>query len=534
MSELWRRLIFLFRRERLERELEEEVQFHLEMKAQQNRAAGMDDQEAWYASRRTFGNAAILREASRDAWGWVWLEDLARDIKYAARSLRRSPGFAAVAVVTLSLGIGVNTAMFSVLYGTCLAPLSYTEPDRLVDVSMMQTTGRKLDAGTSLPNLREWQAQSRSFEGLAPHRLQFFVNLTGHGEAEEVHARRLSSDLLRLLGVPPLLGRWFVPEEDAASGPRSALIAYSLWQSRFGGDPHAVGKRVFVDGEAFTIVGVMPPRFAFPPLIGPTTWNPVLWLSLNLPPDLAGERDNHSLGVVGRLKRGVSMEQAQAEMDGIAGRLAKAYPKENGEWPAAKVSRLSDVRWVKEFRSTLWLLLGAAGLVLLIACANVANLLLARGAAREREFAVRRALGVSRGRLVRQLLTESFLIAGIACAAGVVLAYWSLPVLKSLLEGRPRVDEIAIRPAVLGFAVGIAALTSILFGLLPAIRVGNIEPLLRTAARGVSPRQRLRKALVTVEIALGLLLLSAAGLLIESFWRPRTSILASASSMFSR
>ncbi len=516
-SQIRRRLAVLFRGSAFDSDLEEEMRSHLEMQAEENEAGGMSANEAYYAARRQFGNATLFQETSREAWGWRWVDEFAHDVRYAARGIMRSPGFAAVAIITLALGAGANTAMFSVLYGTCLAPLPFADPDRLVDVSMLQVTGHKFDAGTSMPNLREWKAQSVSFERLGTHRQQFFVNLTGHGDAEEVHAWRLSSDLMRVLGVPPALGRWFVPEEDTAAGPRSALLAYHLWQSRFGGDPNVVGQQVFVDGEAHTIIGVMPPRFAFPPLIG--TWNPVIWLSLNLPDEKpADERARHSLSVAGRLKPGVSVESARAEMNAIAGRLAKAFPKENGEWPAAKVTRLSDDERMSEFRSTLWLLLGAAGLVLLIACANIASLLLARGASREREFAIRRALGVSRWRLARQLLTESCLIAGIGCALGVALAFWSLPVLRSLLETQPRVDEIAIRPAVLAFAAGIALLTGILFGAGPAVRAGRIDPALKQSGRS-SPRQRSRKALVAVEIALALLLVSAAGLLLESFWR---------------
>jgi putative ABC transport system permease protein len=504
-GELWRRLLTLLRWRRLDRDLEEEMRFHLEMKAAECGGA---------QACRQFGNATLLREDSRRAWGWGWAEDLARDVAYAVRSLHRSPGFAAIAVLTLALGIGVNTAIFSVLYGTCLAPLPFAKPGRLVDVSMMQVTGRRFDAGTSWQNLRDWQSQAGSFEILAPHRQQFFVNLTGAGEAAELHAWRMSAALLPTLGVRPVLGRPFVPEEDAPNGPRSALIAWPLWQSRFGGDPSVLGRRVFVDGEPYTIVGVMPPRFNFPPLMG--GWVPAIWLSLNAPP---AARDTHSFSVVGRLKPGVLLKEAQAEMDGIAARLAKAYPKENGEWPAAKVSLLSDAHYIIDFRKTLWLLLGAAGMVLLIACANMASLLLARGASREREFAVRRALGVSRSRLARQLLTESSVLAGAGCVIGIALAFWSLPVLRSLLEDRPRANEISISPAVLAFAILTAALTGILFGLLPAIRAGRIEPALRAAGRGASPRQGLRKALVTMEIAAGLLLVSAAGLLIETFWQ---------------
>lgn len=497
MSELWRRLLFLFRRRQFDRDLEYEMRFHLEM-----------------SGRRRFGNLALAQEDSRAAWGWMWADDLGRDANYAARSLRRSPGFAIVAALTLALGIGVNTAMFSVLYGTCLAPLPFPEPDRLVDVSMMQTTGRRFDAGTSPANLREWQEQSRSFEGLAPHRQQFFVNLTGAGEAAEIHTWRLSAGALRLLGAPPVLGRWFLPEEDAVGGPRSALLSYSTWQGRFGGNPQVIGRRVWLDGEPFTIVGVMPPQFAFPALMG--SWVPAMWLSLNGP---AADRNTHVWSIVGRLRPGVSIEQARAEMEGINRTLAKAYPADNGQWPGAKVTSLSDARWVTGFRSTLWLLLGASGLVLLIACANIASLLLARGSAREREFAVRRALGVSRGRLARQLLTESGVLAGVGCVLGIVLAYGSLPVLRTMLEGQPRADEIAIRPVVLAFAAGISAVTGLLFGLVPALRAGSIDPALRAAARNTAPRQGLRKALLTLEVAAGLFLVTSAGLVLETFWQ---------------
>lgn len=517
LGELWRRLLFLLRRRQFDRELEEEIQCHLAMAVQQNQDAPMSAEDARYAALRKFGNPVSLGERSREAWGWRWLEDLLRDGRYALRSLRRGPAFAAVAVLTIALGVGSNTAMFSVLYGTCLAPLPFAEPDRLVEVSMMQTTGRKFEAGTSSPNLSDWTSAASSFEGLAPHRLQYFVSLTGYGAAEEIQAWRLSAQAFSLLRVPPILGRGFVPDEDTPAGPRSTLLSYQLWQSRFNGDAHVLGKRVSIDGEAFTIAGVMPDRFEFPPMFG--SWKPVMWLSLNLPPEMATERGTHGLHILGRLKRGVSIEKAQAEMEGISSRLAKAYPKENGEWPTAKVVALGDASHVEDFRSTLWLLSAAAGLVLLIACANVASLLIARGISREREFAVRRALGVSTGRLVRQVLTESCVLAGLGCVLGVLFAFWSLPALKSMLEGRPRVEDIGLQPVVLAFAAGVSLLTGVLFGLPPALRAGWGGIAGVQSGRTGPPRQRLRTVLVGLEIALGVVLLSAAGLLIESFWR---------------
>lgn len=446
-----------------------------------------------------------------------WFDDFTRDAKYAFRSLRRAPAFAAVVTLTVALGTGANTAVFTVLYNTLLAPLPYSDPNRLVEVKMVQAKERGLESGTSMPNLLDWIAQSNSFEGLAVHRPQFFTNLSGRGEAEEVHAWRVSARMFPLLGVPPEFGRWFVLDEDSAAGPRSALISHQLLQNRFGGDSDIVGKEIFVDGEAFKIVGVMPSRFEFPPLIG--TWKPLLWLSLNLPLDKAADRSTHSLNVIGRLKPGVPIERPRQEMEVIAGRLAKAYPQENSEWTGARVSALSQPGYVREFRSTLWLLTAASGLVLLIACANVAGLLIARNAAREREDAIRIALGVSASRLMRQVLTESFVISAIGCCCGVILAFWSLPALKSMLAGRPRIDEIAIRPAILAFSAGMTVLTTILFGMWPALQAIRPAKISLHVNHVRSARQPFRRALVTIEIAVGLVLLSAAGLLVESLWR---------------
>jgi putative ABC transport system permease protein len=505
-DETRRRLAALWRRDRLDRDLEEEMQAHLDMQAEENRTNGMSGEAARRAAQRQFGNATALKETSREAWGWRWLEDLVRDVRFALRSFRLDRGFTAVAVSTLALGIGVNTAIFSVLYGICLAPLPYAAADRLVDVQMKPAHG--LPAGTSLPNLRDWRNWSRSFEGLAAHSPNFFVNLTGDGDAEETQAWKLSSDLLPLVGVRPIAGRWFVAEDDLAGGPHSALISYGLWQDRFGGCTDALGRQVFVDGQAYRVVGVMPPRFDFPPLMA--GWKPSIWLSLNLAADDANARDLHSLYITGRLKPGVSIRQAQAEMDGIANRLARAYPREDGAWPAANIQPMSE-QYIRDFRSVLWMLSGAAGLVLLIACANVAGLLLARGAAREREFAVRRALGVSSARLIRQLLTESCVLAAAGAGMGVLLAYLSLPLLRPLLERQPRADEIAIRPAVLAFAAGLAAATGLVFGLAPALRSA-------VTLRAASARPRLRRTLIGAEVAIATVLTTGAGLLVESFW----------------
>jgi putative ABC transport system permease protein len=499
---MWRR------RQAWERDMEEELRAHIELRAADLVHRGLSEADALRQARLELGNRAGYQEQCRDAAGFRWADELRQDLQYTVRTLRRSPAFAATAVLSLALGVGANTAVFSVLYSTCLAPLPYRQPDRLVDVSMLEETARHLGAGTSLPNLEDWRARSQSFEALAAHQFESFVNLTGGGEAEEIQAWRLSSGLLPLLSVRPLLGRNFLPVEDGNTGPRSALLSYGLWQRRFGGSPGVLGKSVWIDGESYQIAGVMPREFAFPPRMGAVS--PVIWLSLNLRP-VSYLRQSHLLYVTGRLKNGVPADRANAEMNALSHGLASAYPKENAAWPAITITLLSD-QHIRDLRSVLWLLLGAAGLVLLIACANVAGMLLARGMAREREFAIRRALGVSRSRLLRQLLTESLVLAAAGACAGIVAAYWSLPLLQPLLPHELGSPRIALHPAVLAFAAGLAVLTGVVFGLAPAF--GSTITL-----GAASARPRLRATLVVAEIMLAALLLSSAGLLVESLWR---------------
>ncbi len=443
------------------------------------------------------------------------IANIFRDFKYSIRSISKRPGFAAVAVLSLTLGIGANTAIFSFLYGMYLAPLPYPHPTSLVDVSMAQVGQQRL-AGTSLLNLKDWSASSHSFRGFAAHRPQFFVALSSDGSSSEVHAWRLSSAALPVLGVPPLLGRWFVADEDNASGPHSVIISHSLWQQQFGGSQHVLGRRVLIDGDAFTIIGVMPNGFEFPALMD--RWKPVMWLSLNLPTEVAGNRSSHSLSVIGRLKDGVSLKEAALEMQTITTQLAKAYPKENAEWPAARVSPLDEWGNLKTLRSTWWLLLAAAGLVLLIACANVAGLLIARGEAQAREIAIRRALGAPIHRVMSQVLAESCLIAGIGCLLGLLLSFWSLSVFKALIQDAPRIDQVGLRPAVFAFAAAASFVAALLSGMFPALRLARSGTTRLQSSGGATTRQRLRKALVTVEIGLAVVLLSATGLLVESLW----------------
>ncbi len=447
-----------------------------------------------------------------------FLEEFIQDARYALRSMRSAPGFTAVALLTLALGIGANTAIFSVLYGVWLSPARYAHPRQLADFSTQQLTGHRFLRGASCPILADWKAQASTVEDFGTHRYTHQVNVTGSEGAEEVIGHRISANLFGLLGASPALGHPLDAEADHGGGPRQALISYAWWQRRFGGDPGAVGKQIRVNDEAFTIAGVMPRGFEFPPM-GSASYRPVIWMSLNVPAGQARDRNARALAVVARLKAGVSLRQAQAEMDTIAARLARAYPAEDGGY-AIRVTRLTaDARMLEGVRPALLLVMAAASLVLIIACANVANLLVARGAGREHEMAIRRALGVTWQRLARQLLTESGLLALTSGAAGVLLAYVGLPLLKSLLPAdMPRADEIELNGTVLAFAAGVSLLTGMLFGLLPAVRPGgNFAP--GSRGRTVTARNRTARSLVTAEVALALLLLSGAGLLIESLRR---------------
>jgi putative ABC transport system permease protein len=436
------------------------------------------------------------------------LEEFVQDARCALRSMRRSPGFTAVAVLTLALGLGANTAIFSVLYGVWLSPARYAQAERLVDVSRQQMSGRRFMGGASYSDLADWKAQSKTIEDFGVHRYAHWVNISGDGGAEEVIGHRVSANLFGLLGARPALGHTIDPEADRSAGPRQALVGYSWWKRRFGGDPGAVGKKITVNDEVFTIAGVMPPGFEFPPM-GSAEYRPVIWLSLN-----QRDRTLQSLAVIARLKAGASIRQTQAEMSTIAARLATAYPAEDGGW-GIKVTSLNDARQLDETRPALLLVMAAASLVLLIACANIANLLMARALGREREMAVRRALGATWQRLARQVLTESAILALSGGLAGVLLAYGAVPFLKAALPaGMPRADEIAVNGTVLWFAAALSLLTGLLFGALPAVRPGR-----GLGGRTVTAHNRAARLLVTVEVAFAMMLLCGAGLLMESFRR---------------
>jgi putative ABC transport system permease protein len=430
--------------------------------------------------------------------------------------LAKNPGFTIVAVTALALGIGANTAIFSVVNSVLLRPLPFKDPNQLVMV-WEEATHLGFPKNTPSPaNFLDWQRQNSVFAGMSAMAPASF-NLTGNGEPERLDGRRVSANLFQLLGVQPQIGRGFRPEEDAP-GTRVAILSYALWQRRFGADPQVIGRAVDLNGESYTVVGVMPAAMELPKM---TDWHEQLWVPLAFPSQEAASRGNHYLEVIARLKPAVTLQQARAEMKTIAARLAQQYPEENLRI-GATVNPLHE-EFVGEIRPALLVLLGAVAFVLLIACANVANLLLARAAVRQKEISLRLALGATRSRLVRQFLTESLLLAAGGCGVGLLLAVLGLDLLEKFIPATIALsDGIAIDGKVLGFTAFVGLLTGLAFGLAPAAQVArfNLNENLKEGGRDASAGHqgnRLRSLLVIGEVAVSFLLLIGAGLLINSF-----------------
>jgi predicted permease len=535
VSQLRLRLFSLLRRGRYEREMEEEMRFHLEMQIEQNLSSGMAAEEAPYAARRQFGNQTWLKEASREMWSLNSIETLIQDLRYGARILLKKPAFSAVAVLTLALAIGANTAIFSVVEGVLLKPLPYPQPEELLAVRVTpQGLGNK-DFAVFASAYFIFREQSRTFQDIGLYRRGLrgtgdSVNVTGLGEPERVPALRATDGLLPLLGVTPLLGRSFTREDDSPGSADTVILNYGYWSRKFGGDPSVIGRTIEVDGKSHAIIGVLPESFRF---LDQTNLALVLPLKLNREKTYLG---GINYGGIARLKPGVTLAQANADVARMLPIVDRSFPPPQGVSP----KMFEDLRLGPNLQSlkqevvgdvgkVLWVLMGGISLVLVIAYANLANLLLVRAEGRQQELAIRAALGASRGRLAAQLFFESLILAVFGGLFGLGLAYGALRVLVAMAPpGLPRLHEIGVDGNTVLFTLAVSLAASLLFGFLPVFKYAGagLGIGLRAGGRSISEsreRQRARSVLVIVQVALALVLLVSSGLMIRTF-RALTSV----------
>ena len=510
------RLWNMFRQRRLEEDLSSELQAHLDLLTEENIRRGMNANEAAYAARREFGGFEQTKELYREQRGLPFLETLVQDVRYALRMLRKSPSFAAVAVLTLALGIGANTAIFSVMEAVLLCPLPFPHSEQLAMVwENVHLPHYQNDQNTPAPgNFADWKARSTAFSGMAAIGYRSW-NLTGTGEPVRIEGEAFSTDIFSVLQTYPMLGRAFTAEEDRPGAAHVALLGYGLWTNRFAADPNIVGGTIRLDEESYTVVGVMPQGFRFPDP------DDQLYVPLALTKEQLANHGSHFLRVIGRRRPGVTLPQAQSEMEIIAQHLTTQYPDSNTGVGIRLIS-LQDQR-AGNMRRPLLMLSGVAGLLLLMVCANVANLLLARASVRRRELAIRSALGASRARILRQLLVESLLLSILGGVLGLAFAFWGLNVLRGYAPSEQNLTEVHLDTLVGAFNLGVSLLAGLIFGLFPAFQPvrGEVLGKLKEGGRDSASigRVRARGLLVVVEMALGVIVLVGAGLLLRSFVR---------------
>jgi len=527
--ELGRRLLMLFRRSQFDRDLEEEMRLHREMREQEQIEAGVAPEEARYAARRRFGNEIVLREESREMWGWSWLENIWQDVRYGFRMSVKNPGFTTVAVLTLALGIGANIAVFSVVNTILLRPLPFRDPQQLTWLA----SGRKLLASErgigglssvtyTVAAYEEFQRHNQSFEDVTSYN-PFLGNseytLTGRGDPQPVAGVMVGGNFFQTLGVQPALGRLFSPEECQKGGRPAVLLSQPFWQRQFGGDPSVVGQAITLSKQSVTVVGVLPSTFDFG-----SVFSPGLKMDVYVPAVMDDIRGwGNTLALVARLKPGVTVAQAQAEADVLFPQIMAAHRDWWGDYTST-ITGLKDYVTGK-LRRSLIVLWCAVGLILLIVCVNLSNLLLARAAARSKEFAMRSALGAGRGRLMRQLLTESLVLSNAGAVLGLGFAFAITTYLAH--QGSialPLLSSVKVDVTALTWTLLIAVAAAVLFGLAPGVKMsaGNLQEALKDAGPGMSAgrkHERMRAVLVVSEVALACVLLIGAGLLLRSFLR---------------
>jgi len=518
LRELIASFVALFRKARLEQELDEELRFHFERQVEKYVQSGLRQEEALRRARLEFGGIDQVKEECRDARGVRSLEMLLQDLRYSLRLLAKNPGFSAVGVITLALGIGANTAIFSLVNRIVLQPLPFAQPDRLVSVTDSYPQGALVAMQANLGSMEV----AGYFDGQE-------LNLAGLGDPVRLYGAAVSANYFSLLSVRPELGRVFLPGEDHPGGDKVVILSHALWQQKFGGDPSVIGRWVALEGDSRQIVGVMPAGFSSPARTGLRTQiassMAQFWVPLHLDPRAVGSYwGGGFMPVIGRLRVGVTPEQAGAELRTYLPQMRAMFPWKMPDalWASSTVIPLQE-DLVGDARTKLFLLLGATGLVLLVACANVANLLLARATARQKEIAVRVALGAGRWRICRQLLTESVMLSTCGGALGMVLAVSGLSWLKTILPGdTPRLATVAMDWRVLAFTAAIAILTGLIFGTVPALEASRADMSESLKAGGqhsaTAGSDRLRSALAIAEVAVAVVLVIGAGLTVKSLW----------------